>query len=159
MQAYDIVREEKPKSQGFMPKGEDIPKPQELKALLDQYVIGQDTAKRYLSVAVYNHYKRLMQKVTPDDVEIEKSNIIMVGATRTGKTLLARTVARKLHVPFCIVDATVLTEAGYVGEDIESNMKRNFDINSTAGRIDYIKEATKILTCAEIGRASCRERV
>ena len=87
---------------------------------MDQYVIGQDDAKRYLSVAVYNHYKRLIQKVTSDDVEIEKSNIIMVGATGTGKTLLARTIAKLLHVPFAIVDATVLTEAGYVGEDIES---------------------------------------
>ena len=149
MQAYDIVREAKPKSQGFMPKGEDIPKPQELKAFLDQYVIGQDTAKRYLSVAVYNHYKRLMQKVTPDDVEIEKSNIIMVGATGTGKTLLARTVARKLHVPFCIVDATVLTEAGYVGEDIESILTRllqaaDYHVEAAQRGIVFIDEIDKI---------------
>ena len=87
-------------------------------------MIGQDDAKRYLSVSVYNHYKRLLQKVTSDDVEIEKSNIIMVGATGTGKTLLARTIAKLLHVPFAIVDATVLTEAGYVGEDIESILTR-----------------------------------
>ena len=90
----------------------DLPKPEDIKTFLDQYVIGQDDAKRYLSVAVYNHYKRLIQKVTSDDVEIEKSNIIMVGATGTGKTLLARTIAKLLHVPFAIVDATVLTEAG-----------------------------------------------
>ena len=149
MQAYDIVREAKPKSQGFMPKGEDIPKPQELKAFLDQYVIGQDTAKRYLSVAVYNHYKRLMQKVTPDDVEIEKSNLIMVGATGTGKTLLARTVARKLHVSFCIVDATVLTEAGYVGEDIESILTRllqaaDYHVEAAQRGIVFIDEIDKI---------------
>ena len=95
-----------------------LPKPQEIKDFLDQYVIGQDEAKRYLSVAVYNHYKRLLQKMGDDEVEIEKSNIIMVGATGTGKTLLARTIAKFLSVPFTIVDATVLTEAGYVGEDI-----------------------------------------
>ena len=95
-----------------------LPKPDEIKAYLDQYVIGQETAKRYLSVAVYNHYKRLNQKRT-DDIDIEKSNIIIVGPTGTGKTLLAKTIARMLKVPFAIVDATVLTEAGYVGEDIE----------------------------------------
>ena len=112
-QAYHIVQERRAEANSnFIPKGESVPKPIELKEFLDQYVIGQETAKRYLSVAVYNHYKRLLQKTTADDVEIEKSNIIMVGATGTGKTLLARTIARKLHVPFCIVDATVLTEAG-----------------------------------------------
>ena len=98
----------------------ELPKPVEIKKFLDQYVIGQDDAKRFLSVSVYNHYKRLLQKDSGDDVEIEKSNIIMVGSTGTGKTLLARTIAKLLHVPFTIVDATVLTEAGYVGEDIES---------------------------------------
>ena len=102
---------------------DDIPKPRDIKAFLDQYVIGQDSAKRYLSVAVYNHYKRLSQK-TDDGVEIEKSNIIMVGATGTGKTLLARTIAKLLKVPFTIVDATIFTEAGYVGEDVESILTR-----------------------------------
>ena len=103
---------------------EKLPKPREIKNYLDQYVIGQNDAKKYLSVAVYNHYKRLMQEKSNDDVEIEKSNIIMVGYTGTGKTLLAKTIAKKLHVPFTIVDATVLTEAGYVGEDVESILTR-----------------------------------
>ena len=102
----------------------ELPKPKEIKDFLDLYVIGQDDAKRYLSVSVYNHYKRLLQQDNGDDVEIEKSNIIMVGSTGTGKTLLARTIAKLLHVPFTIVDATVLTEAGYVGEDIESILTR-----------------------------------
>ena len=101
-----------------------IPKPKEIKAYLDQYVIGQDEAKRNLAVAVYNHYKRLQQPSDDDGVEIEKSNIIMVGSTGTGKTLLARTIARMLDVPFTIVDATVFTEAGYVGEDVESILSR-----------------------------------
>ena len=112
-QAYEIVKEQMPgKGSSFGLNQKDLPKPEDIKTFLDQYVIGQDDAKRYLSVAVYNHYKRLIQKVTSDDVEIEKSNIIMVGATGTGKTLLARTIAKLLHVPFAIVDATVLTEAG-----------------------------------------------
>ncbi|MBO4803320.1 MAG: AAA family ATPase, partial [Muribaculaceae bacterium] len=102
---------------------DSLPKPDEIKAYLDQYVIGQETAKRYLSVAVYNHYKRLNQHRN-DDIDIEKSNIIIVGPTGTGKTLLAKTIARMLKVPFAIVDATVLTEAGYVGEDIESLLTR-----------------------------------
>ncbi|MDE5595392.1 MAG: AAA family ATPase, partial [Muribaculaceae bacterium] len=101
----------------------EVPKPAAIKAFLDQYVIGQDDAKKYLSVAVYNHYKRLLQPDN-DDVDIEKSNIIMVGPTGTGKTLLAKTIARLLDVPFTIVDATVLTQAGYVGEDIESLLTR-----------------------------------
>ena len=101
-----------------------IPKPAEIKKYLDDYVIGQDEAKKYLSVAVYNHYKRIARKDIKDDVDIEKSNIIMVGPTGTGKTLLAKTIARLLDVPFAIVDATVLTEAGYVGEDIESLLTR-----------------------------------
>ena len=118
-QAYEIVQEAMKKSPDSSALDlKDLPKPVEIKAFLDQYVIGQDDAKRYLSVAVYNHYKRLLQKTGDDDVEIEKSNIIMVGSTGTGKTLLARTIAKLLHVPFTIVDATVLTEAGYVGEDI-----------------------------------------
>ena len=95
-----------------------VPKPQDIKAYLDEYVIGQDEAKRFLSVAVYNHYKRLQQPASDDGVEIEKSNIIMVGSTGTGKTLMARTIAKMLDVPFTIVDATVFTEAGYVGEDV-----------------------------------------
>ena len=101
-----------------------VPKPQEIKDYLDQYIIGQDDAKRYLAVAVYNHYKRLHQSADDDGVEIEKSNIIMVGSTGTGKTLLARTIAKLLKVPFTIVDATVFTEAGYVGEDVESILRR-----------------------------------
>lgn len=128
---------------------DEVPKPMEIKAFLDQYVIGQDDAKRYLSVAVYNHYKRLMQKDTHDDVEIEKSNIIMVGNTGTGKTLLARTIAKLLKVPFTIVDATVLTEAGYVGEDIESILTRllqvaDYDVPSAERGIVFIDEIDKI---------------
>lgn len=124
-------------------------KPREIKAHTDQYVIGQDDAKRVLSVAVYNHYKRLNQKVDKDEVEIEKSNIMLVGETGTGKTLLAKTIARILHVPFCIVDATVLTEAGYVGEDVESILSRllqaaNYDVASAERGIVYIDEVDKV---------------
>jgi ATP-dependent Clp protease ATP-binding subunit ClpX len=150
-QAYDIVREEKKhsKSDEFTLDKKAIPKPIAIKQFLDEYVIGQDAAKQYLSVAVYNHYKRLTQKETKDDVEIEKSNIIMVGATGTGKTLLARTIAKKLHVPFCIVDATVFTEAGYVGEDIESILTRllqasDYDVKSAQRGIVFIDEIDKI---------------
>ena len=123
-QAYGIVQEKLVKATAFSMSLEELPKPMDIKAHLDQYVIGQDAAKQYLSVAVYNHYKRLLQKKTKDDVEIEKSNIIMVGTTGTGKTLLARTIAKFLDVPFTIVDATVFTQAGYVGEDIESILTR-----------------------------------
>ncbi|MBQ6747760.1 MAG: ATP-dependent Clp protease ATP-binding subunit ClpX [Bacteroidaceae bacterium] len=126
-----------------------LPKPHDIKEFLDQYVIGQDDAKRYLSVAVYNHYKRLLQPKGDDEVEIEKSNIIMVGATGTGKTLLARTIAKFLSVPFTIVDATVLTEAGYVGEDIESILTRllqvaDYDVKAAERGIVFIDEIDKI---------------
>lgn len=125
-----------------------IPKPKDIKAFLDQYVIGQDNAKKYLSVAVYNHYKRLAQPST-DDVDIEKSNIILVGPTGTGKTLLARTIAKMLDVPFTIVDATVLTQAGYVGEDIESLLTRllqvaDYDVAKAERGIVFIDEIDKI---------------
>jgi ATP-dependent Clp protease ATP-binding subunit ClpX len=126
-----------------------IPKPQEIKEYLDQYIIGQDDAKKFLSVAVYNHYKRLSQPSDDDGVEIEKSNIIMVGSTGTGKTLLARTIAKLLNVPFTIVDATVFTEAGYVGEDVESILTRllqvaDYDLESTQQGIVFIDEIDKI---------------
>ena len=127
---------------------DSLPKPDEIKAYLDQYVIGQETAKRYLSVAVYNHYKRLNQHRN-DDIDIEKSNIIIVGPTGTGKTLLAKTIARMLKVPFAIVDATVLTEAGYVGEDIESLLTRllaacDYNVAEAERGIVFIDEIDKI---------------
>lgn len=127
----------------------ELPKPQDIKKFLDLYVIGQEDAKRYLSVSVYNHYKRLEQVIDQDDVEIEKSNIIMVGSTGTGKTLLARTIAKLLHVPFTIVDATVLTEAGYVGEDIESILTRllqvaDYNVEEAEKGIVFIDEIDKI---------------
>ena len=149
-QAHEIVQE------AMQQKGKagnlnlsELPKPKDIKDFLDQYVIGQDDAKRYLSVAVYNHYKRLLQPSSKDDVEIEKSNIIMVGSTGTGKTLLARTIAKLLHVPFTIVDAPVLTEAGYVGEDIESILTRllqaaDYNVPEAERGLVFIDEIDKI---------------
>ena len=152
-QAYQITKEAlkgasaKEHDLGF--ELDQLPKPEEIKEYLDQYVIGQDDAKRYLAVSVYNHYKRLAQHTTDDGVEIEKSNIIMVGSTGTGKTLLARTIAKLLHVPFTIVDATVFTEAGYVGEDVESILSRllqvaDYDVEAAERGIVFIDEIDKI---------------
>ena len=149
-QAYDIVQEEQRGHSTPLDMDHiEIRKPIEIKQFMDQYVIGQDEAKKHLAVAVYNHYKRLTQKHSNDDVEIEKSNIIMVGRTGTGKTLLARTIAKMLHVPFSIVDATVLTEAGYVGEDIESILTRllqaaDYDVDAAEKGIVFIDEIDKI---------------
>lgn len=151
-QAYQIVQDafqETKKDEGLGFKLEELPKPKDIKEYLDQYVIGQDDAKRYLSVAVYNHYKRLAQQKMDDGVEIEKSNIIMVGSTGTGKTLMARTIAKLLRVPFTIVDATVFTEAGYVGEDVESILSRllqvaDYDVAAAQRGIVFIDEIDKI---------------
>ena len=151
-QAHEIVKEANMHShagKGENIRLEELPKPADIKDFLDQYVIGQDDAKKYLSVAVYNHYKRLLQATDNNDVEIEKSNIIMVGGTGTGKTLLARTIAKLLKVPFTIVDATVLTEAGYVGEDIESLLTRllqvaDYNVEEAERGIVFIDEIDKI---------------
>ncbi len=148
-QAQEILQEEtRSGKKKTFPKVK-LHKPAEIKQHLDQYIIGQDDAKRVLSVAVYNHYKRIDQPVSREDIEIEKSNIIMVGETGTGKTLLARTIAKFLHVPFCIADATVLTEAGYVGEDVESILTRllqaaDYDVAAAERGIVFIDEIDKI---------------
>lgn len=156
-QAYEIVRDNAP-SQKNVPQNKfnlkTLPKPEEIKKRLDEYVIGQDDAKKHLAVSVYNHYKRLLQVVDEDGVEIEKSNIVMVGPTGTGKTLLARTIAKMLDVPFTIVDATVFTEAGYVGEDIESILSRllqvaDYDLEATQRGIVFIDEIDKIARKAD----------
>ncbi len=150
-QAHSILQEELKKKSEFDVNQIKLSKPHEIKDFLDQYVIGQDYAKKYISVAVYNHYKRLVQVKSEDknEVEIEKSNIVLVGETGTGKTLLARTIAKMLHVPFTIVDATVLTEAGYVGEDIESILTRllqvaDYNVEAAEKGIVFIDELDKI---------------
>jgi ATP-dependent Clp protease ATP-binding subunit ClpX len=148
-QANQILAEELNVRKSKTDSSVTLLKPAEIKDHLDKYVIGQDQAKKVLSVAVYNHYKRLGQKVEKDEVEIEKSNIIMVGETGTGKTLLAKTIAKVLNVPFCICDATVLTEAGYVGEDVESILTRllqaaDYDVAAAERGIVYIDEVDKI---------------
>ncbi|HRE95437.1 MAG TPA: ATP-dependent Clp protease ATP-binding subunit ClpX, partial [Flavobacteriales bacterium] len=151
-QAELIVKEEvSSRTQGDLEHQLKLSKPAEIKTALDAYVIGQDDAKKVLSVAVYNHYKRLLQKgnTKEDDVEIEKSNVILVGPTGTGKTLLAKTIAKMLNVPFCIADATVLTEAGYVGEDVESILSRllqaaDYDVAAAERGIVFVDEIDKI---------------
>ena len=148
-QAYAIVQEELKKTNAFDLSGVKLLRPKQIKEFLDQYVIGQDAAKKIISVAVYNHYKRLTQPMDNDETEIEKSNILLVGETGTGKTLLARTIAKMLHVPFTIVDATVLTEAGYVGEDIESILTRllqaaDYNVEAASRGIVFVDELDKI---------------
>ena len=149
-QAHGIVIEESKQSDSSDLSAElKLRKPQQIKEFLDEYIIGQDMTKKVMSVAVYNHYKRLLQPVTNDDIEIQKSNIIMVGQTGTGKTLMAKTIAKMLNVPLAIVDATVLTEAGYVGEDVESILTRllqaaDYNLEKAEKGIVFIDEIDKI---------------
>ncbi len=148
-QAHEIVGEDKKNKKSTTTPAFQLKKPKELTQYLDQYVIGQEDAKKVLTVAVYNHYKRLQQKEEADEIKIEKSNIIMVGDTGTGKTYLAKTLAKTLEVPFCIADATVLTEAGYVGEDVESILTRllqaaDYKVEEAERGIVYIDEVDKI---------------
>jgi ATP-dependent Clp protease ATP-binding subunit ClpX len=149
-QAYGIVEEEVSDSKSNeLSKDLVLKKPLEIKEFLDQYIIGQDETKRAMAVAVYNHYKRLLQEENEDDVEIEKSNIVLVGETGTGKTLVAKTIARMLNIPFAIVDATVLTQAGYVGEDVESILSKllqaaDYDVEKAQRGIIFIDEIDKI---------------
>ena len=172
-QAYGIIKEETAGEQKQQVQyALNLLKPQAIKEKLDEYVIGQDDAKKVLSVAVYNHFKRIahVAKNNKEEVEIDKSNLILVGETGTGKTLLARTIATLLNVPFCIADATVLTEAGYVGEDVESILTRllqaaDYDVAAAEKGIVFIDEVDKIArksdnpSITRFGRASCRERV
>jgi len=148
-QAHGIVQEETGLEQGTESERIELKPPKEIKAFLDTYVIGQEASKKVLSVAVYNHYKRLLQPTSKEEVEIQKSNVLLVGPTGTGKTLLAQTIARLLNVPLAIVDATVLTEAGYVGEDVESILSRllqaaDYDVNRAQQGIVFIDEIDKI---------------
>ena len=147
---YNIVRQERRRMHGAKTLFEEVPKPREIKEFLDQYVIGQEHAKKSLSVAVHNHYKRLLHADSEDEnVEIEKSNILLIGPTGSGKTLLAKTLARMLHVPFAICDATTVTEAGYVGEDVENFLLRllqaaDYDIEAAQRGIVYVDEIVNV---------------